>query len=356
MWAECFLSCSLDRDVYGFSMMKKIIAILFLLAVAAGAYWFFAMRLDYSKIVFVLPSSERTSSPYYYGKDGDFFLADDLRKGFEELGYKIEYRFREDYDNLKLGDAGNVLYFKGYYNFEHLPAVKDDGRKRILYIYYVEGLNFEILDEVDVVASASRKFINDVVSPRGCLAIFVPQFTNPNRFKPAEGKSDKKYPVLFVGSNHSGFGRTSVDYAQLAGVNLSVFGKFWEGNLTPEILKGQYIDNDELYQYYSNAEIVLNDHRQDMVFYGFVSNRIYDVTASGGFVFTDYMPEIVEAYGDSVATYKDFDEFKEKLSFYQTHPEVRKAMAERAREITLKQFTNLRAAKIFDSIFKNIRK
>lgn len=335
-------------------MMRKIIAIVLLL-LAVGAYLFFA-RLDYSKIVFVLPSSERTSSPYYYGKDGDFFLANDLKSGLEKLGYKVEYRFREDYDNLKLGNAGNVLYFKGYYNFEHLPAVKDDGRKRVLYVYYIEGLNFDILNEVDVVASASRKFIDDVVVPRGRPAVYAPQFTNPERFKPADEEADKQYPVLFVGSNHSGFGRTSVNYAELSGVNLSVFGKFWEKSLPQKELKGQYIDNDELYRYYANAGIVLNDHRQDMMFYGFVSNRIYDVTASGGFVFTDYMPEIVEVYGDSVATYKDFDEFKEKLSFYQARPELRKAMAARAREITLRQFTNVKVAGIFDSIFKNIRK
>lgn len=336
-------------------MMKKIIAIVLLLA-AAGAYWFLRCRLDYSKVVFVLPSSERTSSPYYYGKDGDFFLADDLKKGLEKLGYHVEYRFRENYDNLKLGNAGNVLYFKGYYNFEYLPAVKDDGRKRVLYIYYVEGLNFAILDEVDAVASASRRFINDVVTPRGKVAVYVPQFTNPERFKPAAEEKDKAYPVLFVGSNHSGFGRTSVDYALLAGADLSVFGKFWEQSLTPELLKGKYIDNDELYRYYANAGIVLNDHRQDMMFYGFVSNRIYDVTASGGFVLTDYMPEIAEIYGDSVATYKDFYEFKEKLEYYLAHPEERKAMAQKAREITLNRFTSQKAADIFDSVFKNIKK
>lgn len=336
-------------------MMKKIIAILLIL-IAAGGGWLYLSRLDYSKVVFVLPSSKRTSSPYYYGKDGDFFLADDLKQGLEKVGYKVEYRFREDYENLKLGNAGNVLYFKGYYNFEHLPAVKDDGRKRVLYIYYVEGLNLDILNEVDVVASASRKFISDVVAPRGSLAVYVPQFTNPERFKPATEERDMAYPVLFVGSNHSGFGRMSVNYAQFAGAELSVFGKFWEGTLTPETLKGQYIDNGELYRYYANAGIVLNDHRQDMMFYGFVSNRIYDVTASGGFVFTDYMPEIAEAYGDSVATYKDFDEFKEKLEYYLKHPEERKAMAKTAREITLKHFTNEKAAAILDSIFKNIKK
>ncbi len=353
--AECFLSCGLDEAKYAYAMMKKIITLIFIV-LAAGAAWFFLSRLDYAKIVFVLPSSERTSSPYYYGKDGDFFLADDLKQGFEKLGYKVEYRFREDYDDLKLGNAGNVLYFKGYYNFEHLPAVKNDKRKRILYLYYVEGLHPEILNEADVVASASQKFIKDFLISQNKPAVFVPQFTNPERFKPAEHEEDKAYPVLFVGSNHSGFGRKSVDYALLANAPLSVFGKFWEKSLSPDILKGQYIDNVELNRYYANADIVLNDHREDMKFYGFISNRIYDVTASGGFVLTDYLPEIAEAYGDSIATFKDYDEFREKLVYYLAHPEKRRAMAAKAREITLNNFTHLKAAEIFAAAFKNIKK
>ena len=101
---------------------------------------------------------------------------------------------------------------------------------------------------------------------------------------------------------------------------------------------------------------MLNDHREDMSYYGFVSNRIYDVTASGGFILTDYLPEIEEAYGDSVATYKDYYDFKDKIEFYLAHPEIRKEMAARARKITLENYTNEKAAKIFDGVFKKIKK
>ena len=337
--------------------MKKIAVLVVLVLMFVGAF-LFLNRLDYSKIAIVLPSSERASSPYYYQKDGDFFLADDLKQGLQKLGYKVEYRFRENYEDLKLGDIGNVIYFKGYYNFEHLPDAEDknDGRKRVLYLYYVEGLKPEILSEVDVVACASKKFIKEMVTPAGVAATYIPQFTNPDRFKPSAKEADKAYPVLFVGSDHTGFGRQSVDYAVLAGANLSVFGKFWEKSLQPDVLKGNFIENNELYRYYASADIVLNDHREDMRYYGFISNRIFDVTASGGFILTDYLPEIEEVYGDSVATYKDYYEFKEKLEYYLAHPEERAEMVKRAREITLKNFSNLKIAEMFDALFKNIKK
>lgn len=322
---------------------------------AAGAYFFLTQRLDYSKIVFVLPSSSRASSPYYYKKDGDFFLADDLKQGLQKLGYQVFYQFRENYDNLDLGNAGNVIYFKGYYNFRHLPKAENDGRKRILYLYYVEGLEPTILSEADAVVSASEKLIDEVLKPQGIKAFYIPQFTNPERFKPA-GHEAKVTEVLFVGSNHSGKGRLSVNYAVNANVNLSVYGKFWETYLAPEYLKGSYIDNDELYKYYGGAKVVLNDHREDMRYFGFVSNRIYDVTASEGFVFTDYLPEIEKVYGNSIATYKSEQEFQDKLSYYLAHDEERQDMAKRAREITLKYFTNDVVAKRFDEVLKNIQK
>ena len=350
-----FAVARLDRLLYGFDMKKVCFLIGLVILFVAGSYVFLAQKLDYSKIVFVLPSSNRASSPYYYKKDGDFFLADDLKQGLQKLGYEVIYRFREDYDDLDLGHAGNVIYFKGYYNFKHLPAVHDDGRKRVLYLYYVEGLETDILKEVDAVASASQKLIDELLNPQGIKSFYIPQFTNPERFKPANREA-KTTEVLFVGSNHTRRGRLSVDYALDAGANLSVYGKFWDKYLTPQYLKGSYIDNDELYQYYSGAKIVLNDHREDMRYFGFVSNRIYDVSASDGFVLTDYLPEIEKVYGDSIATYKNGQEFKEKLNYYLTHDDERRSMAHRAREITLKYFTNDVAAKNFNAVFKNIQK
>ena len=336
-------------------MKKVLFIILFLICVAGGGY-LFANKLDYNKIVFVLPSSNRVSSKYFYKKDGDFFLANDLKKGFEKYGYKVEFRFREDYNDLKLGNAGNVIYFKGYYVFENLPKDDNKKRKNVLYVYYMEGLHPQILDEADVIVSASKRFVKEHVLDKGRLGAHIPQYTNPDRFKNAKFEIDKQNEVLFVGSKHSPKGRKCVDYALKSGANLSVYGKFWDDVLDGNVLKGNYIDNDELYKYYSNAKIVLNDHRLDMAYWGFVSNRIYDVSASGGFVLTDYVKEIEEEYGDSIAMYKDYEDFKQKLEYYLSHDEAREEKAKRAQKITLEKFTNEKIAQKFIEIFKNIKK
>ncbi|MBQ8750986.1 MAG: glycosyltransferase family 1 protein [Alphaproteobacteria bacterium] len=336
--------------------MKKILFIVLFLVCVAGGWYLFANKLDYNKIVFVLPSSNRASSPYFYKKDGDFFLANDLKLGFEKLGYEVEYRFREDYDDLKLKNAGNVIYFKGYYTFKTLPKDNVKKRKNVLYVYYMEGLYKDIFSEVDAVVSASKKFVDEHIIGSGFKGGHIPQYTNPERFKNANSEVDKQHNVLFVGSDHSRKGRKSVDYALKANANLSVYGKFWDESLDRDVLKGSYIDNDELYKYYGNAKIVLNDHRAEMAYFGFVSNRIYDVSASGGFIFTDYVEEIEKEYGDSIIMYKNFDEFNEKLQYYLDHDDERKALAKKAQKITLEKFTNEVAAKKFIEIFKSIKK
>ena len=336
--------------------MKKIIGILVLVVFCVASWLLFANRLDYNKIVIVLPSSKLASSVFFYKKDGDFFLANDLKIGFEKLGYDVEYRYREDYDNINLKNAGNVIYLKGYYNFEKLPKDDVKERKNILYIYYVEGLHLNILDEVDVVVSGSKRLIDESLKPLGKVAYFIPQFTNPERFKPFEKDDKYKHDVLFVGSDNSGKGRECVNFAIDTGAKFDVYGKFWKERLPANVLKGGYIDNDELYKHYANAKVVLNDHRKDMKHYGFVSNRIYDVTASGGFILTDYMPEIERLYGDSIAMYKDYDEFKAKLDYYLLHEEERVKMIEKARKITLENFTNVKVAENFVNILKNIQK
>ena len=299
------------------------------------------------------------ASSFYYKRCGDFFLANDLRLGLEKLGYEVEYRFREDYEDgkqIEFGDAGNVIYFKGYYVFDKLPKDDNEKRKTFLYVYYMEGLKPQLFDEVDMVVGASATFVENYVKTRGKSWAVIPQFTNPDRFKIMPKDDSKKTEVLFVGSNNYKDGRESVQFAIDAGADLSVYGKRWEDKLDKKYLKGEFIDNDELFGFYQNAKIVLNDHREEMRVLGFLSNRVYDVSASGGFLLTDYVEEIEKIYGDSIVMYKDFDDFKKKLKYYLENEDERIKKVMKAREITLREFTNVEAAKKFDIIFNSIVK
>lgn len=193
----------------------------------------------------------------------------------------------------------------------------------------------------DVIAVASPTYAAEL-NRAGIKAVYVPQFTNPEKFYPAPDPALAS-DILFVGSNWHD--RTSLRYALEAGFTVAVYGYNWQGIVPPEMYKAPYIANTELNRYYSSAKIVLNDHRPDMKDFGFVNNRIYDATAAGALVISDYMPEIETAYGDAVPMYKNKEELAGLLRYYLTHEEERQALAAKARRITLEKFTNAAAAR-----------
>ena len=122
----------------------------------------------------------------------------------------------------------------------------------------------------DVIAVASPAYAAEL-NRAGIKAVYVPQFTNPEKFYPAPDPALAS-DILFVGSNWHD--RTSLRYALEAGFTVAVYGYNWQGIVPPEMYKAPYIANTELNRYYSSAKIVLNDHRPDMKDFGFVNNRI----------------------------------------------------------------------------------
>ena len=111
------------------------------------------------------------------------------------------------------------------------------------------------------------------------------QCTDPEIFKPYK---DAKYhhQLLFVGNSRNVF-RKALKYLIPTKYDLAVYGTLWEKFIDKKYIKAQYINNDEVYKYYSNADIVLNDHWDSMRENGFISNRIFDVLACNGFILID---------------------------------------------------------------------
>lgn len=292
---------------------------------------------------------------------GDYWIGEDFALGFQKLGHFVEIDYRGEYQKEHERKADICLYMRGYTKF--YPPFSEG--KTLLYVYYPMNFNEQsknrlskevlnlreempedaTLDDdwqnYDIIAVASPSFAKKL-NENGIPAIFVPQFTNPEKFYPAPSDA-LKTDILFVGSNWHD--RTSLRYALEEGFEVAVYGYNWAGIVPDDMYKASYIDNNKLNQYYASAKIVLNDHRPDMKENGFVNNRIYDATAAGAMVVSDYMKEIEEVYGDSVPMYKNKEELREILSYYLTHEEQRREKASKAREITLKYYTNTDVAK-----------
>jgi len=293
---------------------------------------------------------------------GDYWIGEDFARGFRNLNLSTTVDYRNEYRKQHQPLPKINLYMRGYTKFA-LPLPEGFN---VLYCYYPMAFfdtsknklsHDKITNRVampkdtsldddwqnfDMIAVASFSYAQKL-NDAGIKAVFVPQFTNPEKFYP-NPSDELKTDILFVGSNWHD--RTSLRFALESGFEVAVYGYNWQGIVPPNMYKAPYIQNSDLNRYYSSAKIVLNDHRPDMKKAGFINNRIYDATASGTMVISDYMPEIEAIYGDSVPMYKSREELVQLLSYYLEHDNERELKAQQAREITLKHFTNKEAAKI----------
>ncbi len=288
---------------------------------------------------------------------GDYWIGEDFTTGFRALGLNADTDYRGEYQQTHTPPPNLNLYMRGYTDFT--PPFPPGCN--ILYVYYPMAYtsssphkatktslnrrtpppeNTNLDDDwqnFDLIAVASLSY-TEKLNRAGINAVYVPQFTNPEKFYPAPDPT-LTTDILFVGSNWHD--RTSLRYALEAGFNVAVYGYNWQGIVPAEMYKAPYITNTELTHYYSSAKIVLNDHRPDMKEFGFINNRIYDATASGALVISDYMPEIEATYGNAVPMYKNKEELTTLLNYYLSHEDERRAHAAKARNITLSKFTNI---------------
>ena len=152
---------------------------------------------------------------------------------------------------------------------------------------YISDIKHKVRQGIDIVISASYHFTEEL-KKRGIDAYYVPQFTNSDKFYP-DFHQELKSDVFFVGVNTHY--RKAWKYLKEAGIDITIYGPYY-----PEgISKGDYLDNRLLGKYYSSAKIVLNDTRDGMKKYGFIGNRIFDASASGALVISDYMKEIEDS-------------------------------------------------------------
>lgn len=301
---------------------------------------------------------------------GDYWIGEDLAEGFRQLRKEVDIDYRGEYHKVRKSEPEFNIFMRGYTKFTP-PFPKGTN---VLYCYYPMAFwktskqkkikdilntqpqmpeNSSLDDDwqnYDVVTVASKTYaakLKDI----GINAVYVPQFTNPQKFYP-DPNDTLKQDILFVGSNWHD--RTSLRYAIESGFTVAVYGYNWQGVIPQDMYKSQYIENKDLNKYYSSAKIVLNDHRPDMKAFGFINNRIYDATAAGALVISDYMPEIEEIYGDSVPMYKTKEELSYLLNYYLVHDKERVTLAKKAREITLKNFTNTIIAKKISDVIAGV--
>jgi spore maturation protein CgeB/predicted SAM-dependent methyltransferase len=117
--------------------------------------------------------------------------------------------------------------------------------------------------------------------------------------------------------------------------DFKVWGNLWEHILPRKYYGGRYWDYRRLDELYACARITLTDHHPDMAREGFVSNKIFDILASGGFAISDRNAGLDKIFGKAVPQYESPDHLKELVEFYLSHPDERERLMLAGREIAL---------------------
>jgi hypothetical protein len=264
---------------------------------------------------------------------GDYHFARSLQRSLERAGHPTRLHFLPAWQSPTAARDDIAVHLFGL-----KEAPTHVGQVNILWqISHPDLATPEIYGRYDHVFVASDPFAAWMGDQVDVPVTPLHQATDPERFRPTPG--GPHHELLFVASSRK-VRRRIVD--DLAGTSheLAVYGRDWTADLIdPRFVRGEIVPNAELARYYSAADIVLNDHWDDMRFEGFLSNRLYDALACGAFVISDRVQGIDVEFDGAVATYRSRHDIESLISRYLDDPGERKRLAAVGRAIVLERHT-----------------
>ncbi|XEC93414.1 glycosyltransferase [Paenibacillus tarimensis] len=191
----------------------------------------------------------------------------------------------------------------------------------------------------------------------GCDNVYhLPFAAHAKLFRPKRVDPSQRTDICFIGSafrNRVAFFDEIAGY--LAGKNTLISGYWWErlSNyrlLGPNIRSGYWMSPEDTASYYNGAKIVINFHRAvdeetnqnaGLVPARSVNPRTFEIAACGTLQLTDLREDLHTHFtpGTEIATYSSPGELAERIEYYLTHEEERRAVAARSLERVMREHT-----------------
>ena len=252
------------------------------------ALWFPTRRLEVRESGPALRWAIKTAAPADERAEtwGDLHFGRSLAEALRRLGQEVvvDYAPGADRETSYLDDV--VLTLRGLHGF----ALPGDATKVLWVISHPDDIGMHEMHSYDLRYAASASWPERVRDQWGVDVRTLLQCTDPDLFfvddervAELEGKS------VMVGNTRGQF-RPAAWHTAHGGFPVALYGLGWEGQVPQELIGGSYVPNALLRRYYRTATWALNDHWADMREHGFVSNRVFDVLASGGRLLTDDVP------------------------------------------------------------------
>lgn len=283
---------------------------------------------EYNDLTISIKSPNPVKSRHW----GDYFFALEVKESLDKLGFNTVIHERDFwYDNEDNVDISILLRGLDEYapNFDEINVMWN--------ISHPELVKNEEYEKYDIVFVASESYSEILNERLDTIVEPLLQCTNPNTFYEYE---DYRYyeDILFVGVTRDVFRQIVKDCID-TNHEISVYGKGWEKFIDEKSIKGEFIDNKELYRHYSSCKILLNDHWEDMRILDFPSNRLFDALACGAFIISDEFSSAESLFEGSIVTYKDSQDLDQKIEYYLNNDNERKLKAKKGKELVLKYHT-----------------
>jgi spore maturation protein CgeB len=181
----------------------------------------------------------------------------------------------------------------------------------------------------------------------GIPTVYLPHSYDPEIHRPRPGLKDNQHfasDVFFHGTLWPDRIEMFMSLAELVDdyqIEIGGVNPEWSEGFDPDDM----MPNRQLAQHYAGASIAINHHRTLIGANGdgpkwiadgaawSVGPRAFEIAACGTFQLSDNTrPELVEVFGDSVATYQDGGDLFDKVEYYLNNEQERSDMAEAARE------------------------
>lgn len=269
---------------------------------------------------------------------GDYHFAEALKNAFVELGHVVRIDCLDTWDDPIGYNDDCVIVLRGLSVYRPKPY-----QCNVLWIIsHPDLIAVAECESYDLVFTASEKHKEHLRSQH-IDAMTLLQCTDHRRFNLGE---DDDAPVpskpIFVGNTRNVY-RNIVRHAIEADLDFDVVGAGWRDFIPASYVSADYLENKSLPALYRSSEFVLNDHWDSMKNWGFISNRVFDVVASGTPCLSDEVEGIDELFGRAVVTYdgkKDFRSAANTASQLREEP----AMLQKASEKVRNEHSFLRRA------------
>ena len=240
---------------------------------------------------------------------GDTHFANEIARSLTNLDQEVSIIFRDENIEKVIRPNSIILNLRGLMPLETIP-----GHINLIWIIsHPSQISKYELKKYDFIFAASEKWAESRSKIWNIPVTPLLQATNPDLFKPVMNKSNPSEKFLFIGNTRGKF-RKIVKVASKSTKDFRVIGTGWEKYLNNEKIKSRFVANERLAFEYQDSEFVLADHWPDMAKDGFISNRLFDVVATGTKVISDKVPGSKEIFGSALVEFENETELNKLLT------------------------------------------